>query len=105
MIGNARFLAESGVETAPLAAEAETLRADGATAIFVASMARRRASSPSPTRSSRRPRRSRPSPRSIRIVMLTGDNRTTAEAVARRLGIDEVEADVLPDRKAKSFSV
>ena len=35
----------------------------------------------------------------IRIVMLTGDNRTTALAVARRLGIDEVEADVLPERK------
>jgi Cu+-exporting ATPase len=37
----------------------------------------------------------------VRIVMLTGDNRTTAEAVARKLGIDEVEADVLPDRKSE----
>jgi Cu+-exporting ATPase len=37
----------------------------------------------------------------IRIVMLTGDTRTTAEAVARRLGIDEVEAEVLPDQKGK----
>ena len=37
----------------------------------------------------------------VRIVMLTGDNRTTAEAIARRLGIAEVEAEVLPDQKAK----
>src|SRR6187200_2523013 len=36
----------------------------------------------------------------LRVVMLTGDNRTTAEAVARKLGIDEVEADVLPEEKA-----
>jgi P-type Cu+ transporter len=37
----------------------------------------------------------------IRIVMLTGDSRTTAEAVARQLGIDEVEAEVLPERKVE----
>jgi len=40
----------------------------------------------------------------VRVVMLTGDNRTTAQAVARALGIDEVEADVLPDQKAAVVS-
>jgi Cu+-exporting ATPase len=40
----------------------------------------------------------------VRIVMLTGDNRTTAEAVARTLGIDEIEADVLPDQKSAVVS-
>src|SRR5690606_40824210 len=40
----------------------------------------------------------------VRIVMLTGDSRATAEVVARKLGIDEVEAEVLPDRKAEIVS-
>ena len=103
VIGNARFLAESGVETEALAAEAETLRSDGATAIFVAVDGEAagiiaiadpiKPTTPAAIEALHR--------EGIRIVMLTGDNRTTAEAVARRLGIDEVEADVLPDRKSE----
>ena len=47
-------------------------------------------------------RRLRPCDRAgVRIVMLTGDNRTTAEAVARKLGIDEIEAEVLPEQKSR----
>ena len=103
VIGNARFLAEFGVETEALAAEAETLRRDGATAIFVAVDGEAagiiaiadpiKPTTPAAIEALHR--------EGIRIVMLTGDNRTTAEAVARRLGIDEVEADVLPDRKSE----
>ena len=103
VIGNARFLAESGVETAALADEADTLRSDGATAIFVAVDGEAagiiaiadpiKPTTPAAIEALHR--------EGIRIVMLTGDNRTTAEAVARRLGIDEVEADVLPDRKSE----
>ena len=103
VIGNARLLAESGVETAALADEADALRRDGATAIFVAidgeaagiiAIADRvKPTTPEAIEALHR--------EGIRIVMLTGDNRMTAEAVARRLGIDEIEADVLPDRKSE----
>ena len=103
LIGNAAFLAETGVDTQPLAAEADALRRDGATAIFVSVDGRPagiiaisdpvKATTPEAIAALHRD--------GVRIVMLTGDNRTTAEAVARRLGIDEVEAEVLPDRKSE----
>ncbi len=101
-LGNARFLAESGIDTAPLVAEADALRGDGATAIFMGLDDRAvgifaiadpiKPTTPEALAALRAD--------GIKVVMLTGDNRTTAEAVARQLGIDAVEADVLPDQKA-----
>ena len=101
-LGNAKFLAELGIDTASLADEAERLRADGATAIFlglngqpagiIAIADPVKATTPAALKSLR--------DLGIRVVMLTGDNKTTAQAVAKRLGIAEVEADVLPDQKS-----
>jgi len=102
-LGNATFLKSEGVDASGLAGEAETLRRDGATAIFIGIDGKAagviaiadpiKASTPAALKALREAK--------IRIVMLTGDNRTTAEAVARQLGITEVEADVLPDQKAQ----
>ena len=101
-IGNAKYLAELNIAVEPLAAAAEDMRKNGATAIFVAINGKAagvigiadpiKASTPAALEALKA--------QGIRIVMLTGDNRTTAEAIARRLGITEVEADVLPDKKA-----
>ena len=102
-LGNANFLKESGIDTSPLANEAETLRRDGATAIFIA-IDRKPAgilAIADPVKPSTVPALKALRDDGIRIVMLTGDNRTTAEAIARRLGISEIEAEVLPDQKAK----
>ena len=100
-LGNGRFLGELGIDTAPLEPAADKLRLDGATAIFVgldqhiagviAIADPVKPSTPGALAALRA--------EGMRIVMLTGDNRTTAEAVARRLGITEVEADILPDGK------
>jgi P-type Cu+ transporter len=102
VIGNAKFLGELNIATDALSKEAEAMRGDGATAIFVSVDGKLagvigiadavKASTPQALAALREA--------GLRIVMLTGDNRTTAEAVAKRLGITEIEADVLPDRKA-----
>jgi Cu+-exporting ATPase len=102
VLGNAKFLAELNIATASLDAEAERLRQDGATAIFLAVNGTVsgviaiadpvKATTPDALRAL--------TADGIRVVMLTGDNRTTALAVARRLGIAEVEAEVLPEQKA-----
>jgi Cu+-exporting ATPase len=101
--GRESFLQEHGVDVAPLAADAERLRGEGATAIFV-SIAGKAAgviaiADPIKATSSEAVRNLKD--QGVRLVMMTGDNRTTALAVARRLGIDEVEAEVLPQDKAR----
>jgi Cu+-exporting ATPase len=101
-LGNGRFLAESGIETSPLADRADALRKDGATAIFVGiddKLAGVLAIA-DPIKDTTSSAIAALRAEGIRVVMLTGDNHTTASAVARSLEIDEVEAEVLPDQKS-----
>ncbi len=102
VIGNAKFLGELRISTDVLADKADAMRRDGATAVFVAINGKiagvigiADAVKPSTPQALAALRDA-----GMRIVMLTGDNKITAEAVAKRLGITEVEADVLPDKKA-----
>ena len=102
VLGSSTFLSGVGLDAAPLVAEADRLRGDGATVLFVgvdgqvaglfAIADQVKASTPGALEALRA--------EGIEVVMLTGDNKVTAEAVGRRLGIDRVEADVLPDHKA-----
>jgi P-type Cu+ transporter len=101
-LGNARFLGELGIDTTALEGEAERLRQEGATAIFLALDGRAAAifAIADPVKETTPAALAALAREKIRVVMLTGDNRTTAQAVARRLGITEVEAEVLPDQKS-----
>jgi len=102
VLGNAKFLNELNIDTAPLAARADTLRRDGATAIFISidGQASGILAIADPVKATTPAALAALKTEGIRVVMLTGDNRTTADAVGRRLGIDEVEAEVLPDQKS-----
>jgi P-type Cu+ transporter len=100
-LGNANFLKELGIDPTALASEADRLRHDGATAIFLAvgdKVAGVIAIADSIKSTTAEALKSL-SLEGVRVVMLTGDNRTTAQAVARQLGIADVEAEVLPDQK------
>jgi len=101
-LGNAKFLAELNIDTAALAAEAERLRGDGATAIFLGVNGKLAGviAIADPVKPTTPTALAALSADGVRVVMLTGDNRTTALAVAKRLGISEVEAEVLPDQKS-----
>ena len=102
VLGNTRLVTEAGGDAAPLAAEAETLRAEGASVIYLAVDGRLagllavhdpiKESTPGAIEALHRA--------GIRIVMATGDGPTTAQAVARKLGIDEVYGEVRPQDKA-----
>ncbi|QQO18931.1 heavy metal translocating P-type ATPase [Bradyrhizobium diazoefficiens] len=101
-LGNARYLASIGIATQALDAEAERLRQDGATVINMAvdgGLAGLFAIA-DPVKASTPEALKALAAEGIKVIMLTGDNRTTAEAVARRLAIADVEAEVLPDQKS-----
>jgi Cu+-exporting ATPase len=103
IIGGGRLMAEHGVDLAPLSDQAERLRADGTTTVS-ASVDGKLAGLigiADPVKPTTPEAVKALKAEGVRLVMMTGDNRTTALAVAHRLGIDEVEAEVLPEDKAK----
>ena len=101
-LGNARFLHEIGASVSVLEKEAEAARQEGATAIYVAVDLRARGviAIADPVKASTPQALAALTAAGVRVVMLTGDNVTTARAVARRLAIAEVEAEVLPEQKS-----
>jgi P-type Cu+ transporter len=101
LVGNPALLKDSAVAAPELEARADALRKEGATALFVAVDGKPAGiiAVADPIKASTMAALEALRKEGLRIVMLTGDNRTTALAVAAKLGIAEVEADVLPDRK------
>ncbi|MGC2071672.1 MAG: heavy metal translocating P-type ATPase [Pseudolabrys sp.] len=101
-LGNARFLSELNIDTSAVREEAERLRSDGATAIFLAADGKTAGviAVADPIKQNTPEALRALAADGIRVVMLTGDNRTTAQAAARHLGIAEVEAEVLPGQKS-----
>ena len=103
LAGNEALLSDAGIATDPLSRQAENLRREGQTTIFVAIDTKPagvlgiadpvKASAPAAIQELKA--------QGLHVVMLTGDNRATAQSVARTLGIDEIEAEVLPDRKSE----
>jgi len=103
VIGNRRIMTEAGIDTTALDQEAEKQRGDGATAIYVAVDGKVAGiiAIADPIKATTPAAIAALTAAGIRVVMLTGDNATTANAVARKLGITNVEADVLPGDKSK----
>ncbi len=102
-LGNQALMSTLGIDVASAAAQADRLRAEGKTVMFVAidGALAGLVSVADPIKETTPAAIKALHDAGIRVVMLTGDNQTTAKAVANRLGIDEVVADVLPDQKAQ----
>lgn len=106
LLGNSKLMTDSGVDPGTLTMEAEALRTDGQSVMFVAVDNKIagligvadpiKETTPEAIRQLHR--------ENIRIVMLTGDSRTTAQAVAAKLGIDDVIAEVLPEDKSSAVT-
>ncbi len=102
-LGNLRLIEEIGIEPGDLPDRAESMRKEGQTAMFVAvdGKAAGILAVEDPIKSTTAEAMDSLHREGIRVVMITGDSRTTAEAVGRKLAIDGVIAEVLPDRKAE----
>jgi len=103
-IGNRKLMQELGADLGALAETADTMRAEAQTVMFLAVDGKLAGlvGVADPVKESTPAAVEGLHGEGLRVVMLTGDNRTTAEAVAKRLGLDEVMADVLPDQKAQA---
>jgi P-type Cu+ transporter len=102
LLGNSNFLMSRGIETQSLNDDGERMRADGATVINIAVDGKLAGlfAIADPVKQSTPAALKALAEEGVKVIMLTGDNRTTANAVARTLGIAEVEAEVLPDQKS-----
>ena len=102
VLGNASFLQSLGIETGPLNEQGERLRGDGATVINIAVDGKLAGlfAIADPVKPSTPEALKALAAEGIKVIMLTGDNKTTANAVARSLGIADVEAEVLPYQKS-----
>jgi len=101
VIGNSGYLSALGIETASLDREAERLRIEAATVVHVAIEGKLAGlfAVADPVKATTPDALKALATEGVKVIMLTGDNKVTANAVARRLGIDDIEAEVLPDQK------
>ena len=105
-VGNLAHFEALGIDAGPLPERADALRSQGRSVVFVALDGKPAGlvAVADPVKATTVEAIQALHQEGIRLVMLTGDNRTTAESVARSVGIDRVEADVLPDQKAAVVS-